>query len=220
VEPTPVEPTPVVEEPAPVVEPTPVVEEPAPVVEPTPDTSPPPAGDQPAPEADGHDFSRVARGQVRGEAPTRTDDFPALSRQRDFSAASSHTEVNQCNGIANVGGQTVTCNVTITNNFTGDPATSTQRVCTDTGPGTTQTCNTTTGTSIQTITQCNGSGSGGGGTVNCNVTIINNVSAGAALDLIIRTVTQCVDSGQGGGAEPTTNCSPPNTPGAPVPPDG
>ena len=169
----------------------------APVAEPTASEPPPAAAD---PLADAPSGSETDSGFVpadhSGAHNTRESSFAAAATA---AAQGGSPEVNQCNGIFNVGGQTVNCNVTITNEIRKNNTT--QVVCTDTGAA--QTCTTTVGPPITTITQCNGSGSGGGGTVVCSVTVINNVHAGAVNSLVETTVVQCVGSGKGGGSQPT-----------------
>jgi hypothetical protein len=56
------------------------------------------------------------------------------------------------------------------------------------------------------VTQCNGSGSGGGGTVACTVSIVNNITGSATPSPI--TVNQCNSSAEGGGTQPTLSCNP------------
>jgi len=144
-----------------------------------------------------------------GAQPVADASTPTLS------ALDAGAGVDQCNNALNADAQTITCNTTITNNLTGDPTTTTQTVCTDTGGA--QTCSTTAGTPVQSVKQCDGSGNAGGSTVTCTVTIINNVAESAVPALTDVTVEQCVNSGQGGGSEPTVVCDPANTPGAPTP---
>lgn len=110
--------------------------------------------------------------------------------------------MNQCNGIANVGGQTVDCSVTITNTITGDPATSTQTVCIGGGAC----ANNGAGNWTTSVTQCDGSGSGGGGTVNCHVTVNSVITGAPGTSSQSVTVNQCNGSGEGGGS--TVACAP------------
>ena len=70
-----------------------------------------------------------------------------------------------------------------------------------TGPTTTPSDQLTT-----SVDQCNGSGNGGGGTVTCNVTIINNITGSATTSPT--TIKQCNSSGTGGGTQPTVVCAP------------
>ena len=128
------------------------------------------------------------------------------------SAAPASAAVNQCNGIANVGGQEVDCTVTIINNLnlaTGvATSTVTTQVCT--GAAGAPTCaaptTTTSGQLTTSVNQCNGTGDGGGSTVKCTVTITNNITGTASTTGA--TVNQCNGSGTGGGTQPTVNCDP------------
>src|ERR1700723_780245 len=76
------------------------------------------------------------------------------------------TSVNQCNGIVTGGGSNVYCNVTITNHVpAGTPesgVTTDQCIGSVTGAGGTVACNPSSSTTNATVTQCNGSGTGGG----------------------------------------------------------
>ncbi len=116
------------------------------------------------------------------------------------------TDFNQCNNSANVGGEEITCNVTITNNVSeGTPgaepvtaATVNQCVGSGGGGGTGGTVDcqpfpaTTTGA---TVTECNGSANGGGGgTVRCRV-FESTVSPAIPIR-----VNQCNSTGNGGGS--------------------
>lgn len=129
-------------------------------------------------------------------------------------AVVSPPSATQCNGTDNVGGQAVACDVQVVNNLdlaTGETSsTTTVEECHGAANApATVTCTTTVTPSDELVTsvdQCNGSGNGGGGTVNCNVSITNNIS-GAATP-VPATVNQCNTSGQDGGTEPTTNCDP------------
>jgi hypothetical protein len=118
----------------------------------------------------------------------------------------------QCNGTDNVGGQAVACDITVTNDLNMSTGTSSSSVTVKECHGAANAalpCTTTTAPSSQLTTginQCNGSGSGGGGTVTCNVKIINNITGVATPTGA--TVNQCNDSGTGGGIQPTTLCDP------------
>ena len=123
------------------------------------------------------------------------------------------TVINQCNGTDNVGGQAVACDVIVTNNLdlaTGTTSsTVTVKECHG-AAGAEFPCTTSTTPSDQLTTsvdQCNGSGSGGGGTVACTVSIVNNITGVATPTPA--TVDQCNGSGAGGGADPVL-CSPTN----------
>ena len=127
-------------------------------------------------------------------------------------ARAANVSVNQCNGTDNVGGQAVECTVTVTNHLdlaTGDTTSAvTVRECHGVA-GAPPTCTSSTvrsGNLLTSVTQCNGSGSGGGGTVTCSVHVTNIIVGRATATP--GTVNQCIVSGQGGGTAPTTECNP------------
>lgn len=127
-------------------------------------------------------------------------------------ASAAAPTVEQCNGVDNQGGQELRCEVTITNALdlaTGEGS-STVTVQECHGPAAAPTCGTSTTTSFDDVTtavaQCNGSGSGGGGVVTCEVRITNTITGDATT--AAATVNQCNGSGTGGGTEPTVQCSP------------
>src|SRR2546423_3739701 len=139
-------------------------------------------------------------------------------------AAPLSAPVNQCNNDAasNVGGQGVSCTVTIVNfvtaggTSTGTPSTITMTRCVGAagrigaGAGT---CAATTSTSAQPVTQvtqCDGSANGGGGVLICTVTMTNNISGTATSTPA--TVYQCIGSVITGPGAPGS-CTPVNTPG-------
>lgn len=119
--------------------------------------------------------------------------------------------VDQCNATGSVGGDTITCTVTITNDFVYNPATPgrptgaativTTISCT--GSAVCPTGGTTTSTTpVTVITQCDNAGLGGASTLTCTVTVTNNLTGypiGAAID---STVVQC----QNPGAVGTLTC--------------
>lgn len=120
--------------------------------------------------------------------------------------------VQQCNDANNVGGEAIECNVTVTNNvdLATNTATSVVEVENCVGfAGAELTC-TNSILNFQEATvevnQCNGSGSGGGGTVTCRVSVVNNIVGNATATPA--TVNQCVGSGEDGGTEPTLICDP------------
>ena len=143
-----------------------------------------------------------------------------------INAAPLSAPVNQCNNDAasNVGGQGVSCTVTIVNFLTSSgainpasPSTVTATRCVGAagpiaaGAGT---CTTTTSTSTQpvtSVTQCDGSANGGGGVLICTVTMTNNF-AGSPVAPAPATVYQCIGSVITGTGAPGT-CTPANTPG-------
>ncbi|HEX7490398.1 MAG TPA: hypothetical protein VF337_01700 [Candidatus Limnocylindrales bacterium] len=125
-------------------------------------------------------------------------------------AAHSLAASTTCNnGVGGGGGQGVICEVTIVNTITasGGSATVTVHECIGSaGAPLSGVCSTTTqelSTPVSTVTQCNGTVEGGGGTLRCSINITNNyvgVSPGASTV----TVNQCI--GSGGGI--TTGCDP------------
>ncbi|MGY4860089.1 hypothetical protein [Cryobacterium sp. AP23] len=132
--------------------------------------------------------------------------------QAPASAAVVAGVAEQCNGIQNAGGQAVECEVTIENYL--DVATGLSssvvvaRSCT--GAANTELLCTTLPVSFPTATteidQCNAAGQGGGATVTCRVTVVNNIIGDTTLTPA--TVNQCVGSGAGGGTQPTLDCTP------------
>ncbi|MBA3688557.1 MAG: hypothetical protein H0W81_06995 [Chloroflexi bacterium] len=113
------------------------------------------------------------------------------------------TAVTQCDGSISGGGGTLLCSVFVTNNFVGlGPSVTAVTVNQCVGSvttGTVKKCSpfpaTTTGA---TITQCNGSGNGGGTSLTCTAT--GTQSSG----LVVR-INQCNGSANGGGTR--TVCS-------------
>ena len=143
------------------------------------------------------------------------------------SASAAAAPVAQCNNdtASNVGGQGISCTVTIENHVTGGgtidaaaPSRVTVTRCTGAagpigaGAGT---CATTTTLSTEPVTQvqqCNGSGNGGGGVVNCSVTVSNTFSASPVSAPTPATIYQCIGSEITGTGAPGS-CTPANTPG-------
>lgn len=132
------------------------------------------------------------------------------------------TAVTQCDGSINGGGGTLRCSVVVTNNYVGfssNPAVSAVTVNQCVGSvttGTVKQCNpfpaTTTGA---TITQCNGSGNGGGASLTCSAT--GTQSAGFTVK-----INQCNGSANGGGTLTVCSATISNVvsaPGAPGLPD-
>ncbi|MPZ70636.1 MAG: hypothetical protein GEU71_14075 [Actinobacteria bacterium] len=126
--------------------------------------------------------------------------------------AKADVALNQCNGLDNVGGQAIECHYVITNNIDGPDRSSTVTLTECHGAANdppTLTCTTSTTSSadvVTSVTQCNGSGNGGGGTVLCTVDVVNNI-VGTETPTAA-TVNQCNDAGTGGGTEPTILCDP------------
>lgn len=138
-----------------------------------------------------------------------TDSTVNLDSRSTWSAAVTDraiigSSVDQCNSTGSVGGDTITCTVTITNNFafnaaTPDTPTGLATIVTEimcTGSAICPTGGTTTSsTPVTVISQCNNTGLGGASTVTCTVTVTNNLTGfpiGAAID---STVTQCQSPG-------------------------
>jgi hypothetical protein len=121
------------------------------------------------------------------------------------------TNVNQCNGSDNDAAHPITCRVTITNNISADTAgakpvaaaTSNQCVGSGTGGGGTVNCSPFPATTTgATVTECNGSGNGGGGTVHCTVSSASTISAAIPIK-----VNQCNGTGNPGGSVVTCQTS-------------
>jgi hypothetical protein len=139
--------------------------------------------------------------------------FVAIAPLGAAESASAATPFAQCNGVDNTPGLGITCNVTITNTF--DAATgvgSSVTVLTEchgaanTAPSSCVTSTRSGNTVISSVSQCNGSINGGGGTVICNVRVTNNITGASTVSGA--TVNECVGSGGGGGTEPTLACNP------------
>lgn len=116
-------------------------------------------------------------------------------------ASAASLAINQCNGINNTPGLTTSCSVTVVNTLTDDPAT--------TGSVSTVNGVTTTSTDIVTsVTQCNTSSRGGGGTLQCSVHIINNIAMSGPGAAATATISQCNGNQPDGlGTAPNT-CNP------------
>ena len=139
------------------------------------------------------------------------------------SAATTIAPTTTCgNGVGNVGGRGLICEVTIANRITasGGSATVTVRECQGAaGPPATQTACTKKTISltkpVTAVTQCNDSLNGGGGTLRCSVKVTNEfigVSPGATAV----TVNQCVGSAGGGGIKIVCDPFPATTSGATI----
>ena len=131
--------------------------------------------------------------------------------------ASAAPLANQCFGSDNTGGLSVQCQVVIDNFKDLDTgvvsSTVTTTVCHGNAGETVPTllCTSsgaiTSTNLINSVTQCDGSGNGGGGEVFCNVILTNYVTGNAAATPQAATVNQCVGSGTDGGANPLL-CNP------------
>ena len=126
--------------------------------------------------------------------------------------ATAAPAVSQCNGTDNVGGQAVECHYTVTNTINGATTSSSVTLTECHGSANdapTMVCTSSTETSTDLVTsvdQCNGSGNGGGGTVECTVDVVNNITG--TVTPTAATVNQCNASGTGGGTAPTVLCNP------------
>ena len=141
------------------------------------------------------------------------------------SAAPLSAPVNQCNNdtASNVGGQGLSCTVTVVNNLTSSGAAASPSTVTVTrcvgaagpiaaGAGTCATTTSSSATPVTQITQCDGSSNGGGGVLICTATITNNYAGTLAQAPTPAKVYQCIGSVITGTGAPGT-CTPVNTPG-------
>ena len=120
-------------------------------------------------------------------------------------------------GVGNAGGEGLICDVTIVNTITANGGSATVKVyeClgsagdpTDGSRG--HACTTTTthrAAPVTSVTQCDGSINGGGGTLRCSLTITNNFVA-ANPGMMTTTVNQCIGSGETGTVGLNIKCSP------------
>jgi hypothetical protein len=117
-------------------------------------------------------------------------------------ASAATVAVTQCNGVNNTPGLTTSCSVTVVNTLTDDPAT-TGSVVTLNGVAGPFTNNV-----VNSVTQCNSSSRGGGGTLNCSVSIVNNIAMSGPGAAVTATISQCNGNQPDGlGTAPNT-CSP------------
>jgi len=140
--------------------------------------------------------------------------FLVFGPPRGTAYAASIPAINQCNGTDNVGGEAVACSVVVTNNLnlttgvTSSTVTITECHGAAHAPPTCTRSTTSSAQLVTSVTQCDGSGSGGGGTVACSVSIVNDI-VGAAVSPMPATVNQCNSgTGGGGGTQPTIVCDP------------
>lgn len=124
------------------------------------------------------------------------------------SAATLAAATTCSNGVDNTGGLGLICEVTIDNTFTtsGGTATVTVRECHGAAGAPEADCTTTTEVltePVTSVTQCNGSINGGGGTLRCSVVVTNHF-VGVSSTATAITVNQCVGSGDGD----TVGCDP------------
>ena len=107
--------------------------------------------------------------------------------------------VHQCNGSDNVGGSRTVCNVNVVNNIVVNGPASTgaitvsQCVGSGGGGGTDMSACIPSSQGSPTVVQCNGSGNGGGGKMTCN-------ASGTTSALFPVLVDQCNGSENGGGS--------------------
>lgn len=160
---------------------------------------------------------RVPTALVRTLALTTTLAIAVLGLTVGFaggSASAATQDLVQCNGLQNVGGQELDCDIDIVNTLnltTGtESSTVTTRICSGAAASVTCTDPVTTSYNLLTtsVNQCNGSVNGGGAILRCNVTILNTITgAPANSGTTPGTVNQCNGSGAGGGT-PTLFCDP------------
>jgi hypothetical protein len=118
-------------------------------------------------------------------------------------AEAANISIDQCNNVLNVAGVTVACDVVVVNTLTDDPLTTGSVVTLNGGTP------TASGDIVTSVTQCNDSGNGGGGTMNCSVTITNNIVLSSPSAAVAATVNQCNgnQANDGLGNAPNT-CTP------------
>ncbi len=134
--------------------------------------------------------------------------FSSLALAGGASAATLAATTTCSNGVDNTGGLGLICEVTIDNTFTatGGTATVTVRECHGAAGAPAAACTTTTQVltePVTSVTQCNSSINGGGGTLRCSVVVTNHF-VGVSYTSTTATVNQCVGSGDG----ITTGCDP------------
>jgi hypothetical protein len=133
----------------------------------------------------------------------------SLATVPPVSALSTIGPTTSCaNGEDNTPGLGLICQISIVNriNSGGGSATVTVRECHGAAGDPTAACTTTTTsltTPVTNVTQCNAAINGGGGTLRCNVWVINNFY-GLSPAVTAVTVNQCVGSGDG----IANNCDP------------
>ena len=126
----------------------------------------------------------------------------SLTPVRPVAALSTIGPTTSCaNGEDNTPGLGLICQISIVNriNSAGGSATVTVRECHGAAGDPTAACTTTTTsltTPVTNVTQCNDAINGGGGTLRCNVWVINNFY-GLSPAVTAVTVNQCVGSGDG-----------------------
>jgi hypothetical protein len=115
-------------------------------------------------------------------------------------ASAQGIALSECNNVGTVGGNTISCTITVVNNFTYNPGTpadptglatiTTLIACT--APVVCGTTGTTTSVDPVTgITQCDTAGIGGASTVTCTATVTNNLTGYPVGAAIVPAVSQC-----------------------------
>ena len=117
-------------------------------------------------------------------------------------ASAAGIGISECNNAGTVGGNTITCTITVTNNFAYNAATPTDpsglatitTLIACTAPVVCGTTGTTTSVDpVTSISQCNASGLGGASTVTCTATVTNNLTGYPIGSAIGPTVSQCLN---------------------------
>ncbi|MES2211282.1 MAG: hypothetical protein V4515_14045 [Chloroflexota bacterium] len=134
--------------------------------------------------------------------------FSSLALATGAAAATLAATTTCSNDVDNTGGLGLICEVTIVNRFTasGGSATVTVRECHGAAGDPAAACTTSTmvlTAPVTSVTQCNSSINGGGGTLRCSV-VVTNEFVGVGSTATAATVNQCVGSGDG----ITTGCVP------------
>lgn len=140
--------------------------------------------------------------RVAGVAAVALGIFGLLAIASPEPVSAAPVGLAQCNGVSNVGGLTVQCSVSVVNTLTDDPGTTGSVVSINGGPG------VASGDIVTSVDQCNGSGNGGGGSVLCSVTIVNNISVAGGVGAGGASVNQCNGSDPGGLGTAPNSCLP------------
>ena len=124
-------------------------------------------------------------------------------------AAAAAPSIDQCSSEHNVDGRAIECSYNVTNNVNGAVTSSTVVFTHCHGAANdppTMVCNSSTTNSTDLVTsvnQCNYAGNGGGGTMECTVDVVNNITG--TVTPTGATVNQCNNSADGDG---TMSCNP------------
>jgi hypothetical protein len=123
------------------------------------------------------------------------------------------------NSVLNVGGKGLICRITVVNTIRGTGGSSRVTVLECQGSAGVPAPCTTTVTNltklVTSVNQCNGSVSGGGGTLRCSVAVTNRF-VGRSTGATNATVNQCVGSSQGGGINIICDPTPASTTNATI----